>query len=169
MKKVGEASSGPNLGRSLPSPDPRCVSSGGGSFPRKYAIGFTCSCFDLLHSGHIAMLQEAKSICEHLIVGLHVDPSLDRSSKREPFQSLIERQIQLNAVKYVDEVVVYRTENELFELLEALPIDVRIVGSDYIGRDFTGSELGIDIHYNKRDHGWSTTRLRKLLLDESDM
>jgi glycerol-3-phosphate cytidylyltransferase len=114
------------------------------------------------------MLQEAKSICDHLIVGLQVDPSLDRSSKRKPFQSLMERQIQLNAVKYVDEVVVYRTESELFELLEALPIDVRIVGSDYEGKDFTGSELGIDIYYNKRDHAWSTTRLRKLLLDSSE-
>ena len=134
----------------------------------KYNIGFTCSCFDLLHAGHITMLQEAKSICEYLIVGLQVDPTIDRPEKNKPIQSLMERQIQLNAVKYVDEVIIYHTENELIELLKSLPIDVRIVGADYINKHFTGSDLEIDIYYNKREHNWSTTRLKKLILDNSE-
>lgn len=134
----------------------------------KYNIGFTCSCFDLLHAGHITMLQEAKSICEYLIVGLQVDPTIDRPEKNKPIQSLMERQIQLNAVKYVDEVIIYHTEHELIELLKSLPIDVRIVGADYINKHFTGSDLEIDIYYNKREHNWSTTRLKKLILDNSE-
>ena len=134
----------------------------------KYNIGFTCSCFDLLHAGHITMLQEAKSICDHLIVGLQVNPSLDRPEKNKPIQSLMERQIQLNAIKYVDEVIIYHTEDELIELLKSLPIDIRIIGSDYMRKDFTGSDLEIDIYYNKREHNWSTTRLRKLILDNSE-
>jgi glycerol-3-phosphate cytidylyltransferase len=135
---------------------------------KKYNIGFTCSCFDLLHSGHITMLQEAKSICDYLIVGLQVDPTIDRPEKNKPIQSLMERQIQLNAVKYVDEVIIYHTEDELIELLKSLPIDVRIIGSDYINKYFTGSDLEIDIYYNKREHNWSTTRLKKLILDNSE-
>tara|TARA_Y100000389_G_C17452356_1_gene515721 strand:- start:46 stop:465 length:420 start_codon:yes stop_codon:yes gene_type:complete len=134
----------------------------------KYNIGFTCSCFDLLHAGHITMLQEAKSICEYLIVGLQVDPTIDRPEKNKPIQSLMERQIQLNAVKYVDEVIIYHTEDELIELLKSLPIDVRIIGADYINKYFTGSDLEIDIYYNKREHNWSTTRLKKLILDNSE-
>ena len=134
----------------------------------KYNIGFTCSCFDLLHAGHITMLQEAKSICEYLIVGLQVDPTIDRPEKNKPIQSLMERQIQLNAVKYVDEVIIYHTEHELIELLKSLSIDVRIVGADYINKYFTGSDLEIDIYYNKREHNWSTTRLKKLILDNSE-
>ncbi len=135
---------------------------------KKYNIGFTCSCFDLLHAGHITMLQEAKSICDHLIVGLQVDPSLDRPEKNKPIQSLMERQIQLNAIKYVDEVIIYHTEEELIKLLKVLPIDIRIIGSDYMRKDFTGSDLEIDIYYNKREHNWSTTRLRNLILDNSE-
>ena len=134
----------------------------------KYNIGFTCSCFDLLHAGHITMLQEAKSICEYLIVGLQVDPTIDRPEKNKPIQSLMERQIQLNAVKYVDEVIIYHTEDELIELLKSLPIGVRIIGADYINKYFTGSDLEIDIYYNKREHNWSTTRLKKLILDNSE-
>jgi len=134
----------------------------------KYSIGFTCSCFDLLHAGHITMLQEAKSICDHLIVGLQVDPSIDRPEKNKPIQSLMERQIQLNAIKYVDEVIIYHTEDELIELLKSLPIDIRIIGFDYIYKNFTGANLEIDIYYNKREHKWSTTRLRKLILDNSE-
>ncbi len=135
---------------------------------KKYNIGFTCSCFDLLHSGHIPMLQEAKSMCDHLIVGLQVDPSMDRPEKSRPIQTLMERQIQLNAVKYVDEVIVYYTEQELIKLLKVLPIDIRIIGSDYMNKDFTGSDLEIGIYYNKRQHHWSTTRLKNLILDNSE-
>lgn len=130
---------------------------------KKYNIGFTCSSFDILHAGHITMLQEAKSICDHLIVGLQVDPSMDRPEKRKPIQSLTERQIQLNAIKYVDEIIVYYTEKELKQILKSLPIDVRIIGTDYINKDFTGSDLKIDVYYNRRNHNWSSSRLRSLL------
>lgn len=135
---------------------------------KKYKIGFTASCFDLLHSGHITMLQEAKSVCEYLIVGLQIDPSIDRPEKNKPIQTLMERQIQLNAVKYIDEVICYSTEYELLHLLSALPIDVRIIGEEYSGKKFTGYDFPINVYFNKRHHNWSTTRLRKLILDSSE-
>jgi len=135
---------------------------------KKYKIGFTASCFDMLHSGHITMLQEAKSICDHLIVGLQVDPSVDRPEKNKPIQTLMERQIQLNAVKYVDEVICYSTEYELLHLLSALPIDVRIIGEEYKEKKFTGYDFPINVYFNKRHHNWSTARLRKLILDSSE-
>lgn len=126
-------------------------------------VGFTASCFDLLHAGHILMLKEAKSVCDRLIVGLQTDPSIDRPEKRRPVQSLVERQIQLQAVKYVDEIVVYETENDLLNLLRTLKIDVRIVGEDYIGQDFTGKDYcknyDIPVYYNSRNHLYSTTEL----------
>jgi len=129
-------------------------------------VGFTCSTFDLLHAGHILMLEEAKQQCDYLIVGLQNDPSVDRPEKNKPIQSLVERQIQLNAVKYIDEIIVYNTEDELEELLMILPIDVRIIGDEYKNKNFTGKEIcnyrGIEIYYNHRDHGYSTTRLRHL-------
>lgn len=134
----------------------------------RYNIGFTASCFDLLHSGHITMLQEAKSICDHLIVGLHIDPSFERSEKNKPIQTLMERQIQLNAVKYVDEVIAYRTEAELYHLIVALPINVRIVGADYKTKKFTGDDLGMEIYYNKRDHNWSSSRIKRLILESCE-
>ena len=130
---------------------------------KRYNIGFTCSSFDILHSGHITMLQEAKSICDHLIVGLQVDPSIDRPEKNKPIQNLTERQIQLNAIKYIDEIIVYYTERELLQILKSLPIDVRVIGSDYINKDFTGSDLKIDVYYNRRNHNWSSSRLRSIL------
>jgi glycerol-3-phosphate cytidylyltransferase len=130
---------------------------------KRKVIGFTCSAFDLLHAGHILMLQEAKSVCDYLIVGLQTDPSIDRSTKRSPVQTLEERKIQLEAVKYVDRIVVYSTEEDLMYLLREMPIDVRIVGEDYVGKDFTGKqyceEKGIDIYYNSRKHDYSTTNL----------
>lgn len=128
-----------------------------------HRIGFTASSFDLLHAGHILMLQEAKSVCEYLIVGLQTDPSIDRPNKRKPVQSLVERQIQLNAVEYVDEIVVYETEEDLLNLLKTIKIDVRIIGEDYLGKDFTGKEYcethDIEIYYNSRNHNYSTTEL----------
>lgn len=126
-------------------------------------VGFTASCFDLLHAGHILMLEEAKSVCDHLIVALQTDPSIDRPEKRKPIQSLIERQLQLKAVKYVDEIVVYETEEDLLNLLKTLPIDIRIIGEDYIGKDFTGRDYciahDIEIYYNSRNHNYSSTEL----------
>ena len=122
--------------------------------------GFTCSCFDLLHAGHILMLEEAKLQCDRLVVGLQTDPTIDRPTKNKPIQSVTERYIQLAAVKYVDEIIPYSTEQDLSNLLKALPIDIRIIGEDYRDKDFTGKELNIPLYYNKREHDWSTSALR---------
>lgn len=136
------------------------ITRSGGSLMR---IGFTCSSFDLLHAGHILMLEDAKRQCDYLIVGLQTDPSIDRSYKRKPFQSIVERQIQLSAVKYIDEIVIYETESDLLEILNTRHIDVAILGSDYIGKDFNGKELydskGVEIYYHPRNHGYSSTAL----------
>ena len=129
-------------------------------------IGFTCGSFDLLHAGHVLMLEEARSVCDHLVVGLQTDPTKDRKSKNRPVQGLEERDIQLRAIKHVDEIVVYTTEAELVELLKTLKPDVRIVGADHKGKSFTGSELPIEIYFNTRDHGWSTTDLRNRVYRE---
>ena len=126
-------------------------------------VGFTCSCFDLLHAGHILMLKDAKEQCDYLIVGLQTDPTIDRpKEKNKPIQSFEERKIQLEAVKYVDEVMIYKTENELYQLLKLLRPNIRILGSDYEdGRLSTGWELNIPIYYHKRDHDYSTSSLRE--------
>lgn len=128
-------------------------------------VGFTCSTFDLLHAGHVAMLQEAKTQCDHLIVGLQNDPSIDRTNKNRPVQSIIERQIQLDGSKYVDEIWVYNTEKDLEDLLLTLPIDVRILGVEYEGKEFTGREIchkrNIELYFNGRDHSFSSSGLRR--------
>lgn len=129
-------------------------------------VGFTCSTFDLLHAGHITMLREAKKECDYLICGLQTDPTIDRpSSKNKPIQSLVERYIQLEAVKYVDQIVVYQTEKDLEDLLLTLDIDVRIVGEEYLNVNFTGKDIckqrGIELYFNKREHSFSTTELRE--------
>jgi glycerol-3-phosphate cytidylyltransferase len=129
-------------------------------------IGITFSQFDLLHSGHIAMLAEAKNHCDYLIAGLQTDASIDRpDTKNAPIQSIVERQIQLAACRYVDEVVVYTTERDLSDLLLILPVDVRILGEEYRNRDFTGREecgiRGIELVFNERSHSFSSSSLRK--------
>ena len=128
-------------------------------------IGLTASTFDLLHAGHVSMLREAKSQCDYLIAALQVDPSLDRSDKNPPVQTIVERQAQLHAVKYVDEVVVYCTERDLLDIINMYPIDVRILGEEYRLKDFTGKDecrnRGIQIYFNKRDHRFSSSDLRK--------
>ena len=130
-------------------------------------IGFTCSCFDLLHAGHIIMLKDAKNQCDHLIVGLQTDPTIDRPEKNKPIQSFQERKIQLKAVKYIDEIIEYSTENELYNLLKKIKPNIRILGSDYINKSFTGDDLNIKIYYHKREHNYSTTNLReKIYLKE---
>ena len=115
-------------------------------------IGFTCSTFDLLHAGHVVMLEEAKRHCDYLIVGLQTDPTLDRPDKNKPIQSIVERQIQLAAVKYIDEIVMYATEQDLEDLLLTLPINVRIIGDEYKTKPFTGKAIckdrGIKMVYN---------------------
>ena len=128
-------------------------------------IGFTCSTFDLLHAGHVVMLEEAKRHCDYLIVGLQTGPTIDRPDKNKPIQSVVERQIQLAAVKYVDEIVMYATEQDLEDLLLTLPINVRIIGDEYKTKPFTGKAIckdrGIKMVYNGRDHSFSSTSLRK--------
>jgi len=128
-------------------------------------VGFTCSAFDLCHAGHVSMLEEAKNQCDYLIVGIQIDPTIDRPSKNKPVQSIIERFIQVRAIKYVDEVIPYNTEKDLEDLLLMLPIDVRIIGDEYKNTDFTGKSIcvkrGIDIYFNSREHSFSTTDLRR--------
>ena len=129
-------------------------------------IGITFSTFDMLHAGHIAMLSEAKNHCDYLICGLQTDPTIDRpDTKNKPIQSIVERQIQLSTNRNVDEVVVYQTEKDLEDLLLILPVDVRILGVEYADKEFTGKSIcrdrGIDIVYNKRDHSFSSSSLRK--------
>ena len=131
-----------------------------------WKIGFTCSTFDLLHAGHITMLKEAKSKCDYLICGLQTDPTIDRpNSKNKPIQTLVERWIQLEAIKYVDEIVVYQTEKDLEDLFLTLNMNVRIVGEEYRNTNFTGKDIceqrGIELYYNKREHSFSTTELRE--------
>lgn len=123
--------------------------------------GFTASTFDLLHAGHVAMLSEAKGVCDHLIVGLHVDPSLERDYKNSPVQTLVERYVQLRAVNSVDEIIPYQSENDLMDILTMYPIDIRIIGEEYRDKDFTGKNLDMQIHYNKRRHGFSSSLLRE--------
>ena len=128
-------------------------------------VGFTCSTFDLLHAGHILMLAEAKSICDYLIVGLQIDPSIDRPNViNKPVQSIVERFVQLSAVKFVDEIIVYQTEKDLEDMLMFLPITIRIIGEEYKDKEFTGKQIceqrNIQIYYNQRKHSFSTTELR---------
>ena len=127
-------------------------------------IGFTCSCFDLLHAGHILMLKDAKKQCDYLIVGLQTDPTIDRPKiKNKPIQSLDERKLQIEAVKYVDKVIIYETEKDLYNLIYNIKPDVRIIGSDYKGKYFTGYELCPNIYYHNRNHNFSTSNLRNLI------
>lgn len=133
-------------------------------------IGFTCSTFDLFHAGHIMMLQEAKTQCDYLIVGLQTDPTIDRpETKNKPVQTVFERFVQLQACKYVDEVVVYATEKELVDILLSYPINVRILGNEYEDKDFTGRQecvnRGIKFYFNNRLHSFSTSELRQRVID----
>lgn len=132
-------------------------------------IGFTASTFDLLHAGHISMLREAKSQCDYLICGLQVDPSIDRPEKNSPVQTVVERHVQLSAVKYVDEIIPYSTETDLEDILNMFELDIRIIGEEYKKKTFTGrnicSKRGIEVYYNKRDHRFSSSGLRKRVYD----
>tara|TARA_R100000081_G_C4723133_1_gene119152 strand:+ start:42 stop:479 length:438 start_codon:yes stop_codon:yes gene_type:complete len=127
-------------------------------------IGLTASTFDLLHAGHVAMLREAKTQCDHLICALQVDPSIDRSEKNPPVQTLVERWTQLDGVKYVDEIIPYQSEKDLEDILQLYNLDIRIIGEEYKHGKFTGRAIcaarGIEIYYNKRDHRFSTSDLR---------
>lgn len=127
-------------------------------------VGFTCSAFDLLHAGHVQMLRDAKDQCDYLICGLQVDPTLDRPEKNQPIQSIVERYTQLKAVSYVDEIIPYSTEEDLEDILAMYHLNVRILGEEYRDKDFTGKDIcrkrDIDLHFNKRDHRFSSSGLR---------
>jgi len=134
---------------------------------KKDIVGFTCGAFDLLHAGHIVMLEEAKNKCDYLIVGLQTDPSIDRQNKNQPVQSVYERYIQLRAVKYIDEIIPYDTEQSLLDLLEATEIHLRFVGEDYTNRHFTGKGLH-EIYYTSRQHSFSSSTLRNKINESSN-
>lgn len=132
-------------------------------------VGITFSAFDLFHAGHIKMLEEAKSKCDYLIIGLQLDPSIDRPEKQKPSQTIIERYVQVRSCKYIDEVVPYVTEQDLIDILSSFKIDIRIIGEEYKNKDFTGKEYckkkGIEIFYNKREHRFSSSALRKQICE----
>jgi glycerol-3-phosphate cytidylyltransferase len=111
------------------------------------------------------MLKEAKTKCDYLIVGLQTDPTIDRDWKNKPVQSVFERFVQLEACKYVDEIIPYATEKELLDILQSYPIDVRILGDEYVGKQFTGHELSMGKHFNRRQHSFSTTELRQRVVE----
>jgi len=128
--------------------------------------GITFSTFDLFHTGHVLMLQKAKSQCDWLIVCLQTDPTIDRPNKNKPVQTLFERFIQVRACKYVDELLVYTTEDEVIQILKAIDYDVRIIGEDYAIKSFTGKDLSEGkLYFNKRQHSFSTTELRDRIKD----
>lgn len=128
-------------------------------------VGITFGTFDLFHAGHIKMLEEAKSRCDFLIVGLQLDPSIDRPKKNKPTQTIVERYVQVRSCKYIDEIVPYITEQDLIDILSSFKIDMRIIGEEYLDKEFTGKEYckekGIEIYYNKREHRFSSSALRK--------
>ena len=134
---------------------------------KKDIVGFTCGAFDLLHAGHIVMLKEARDNCDYLIVGLQTDPSIDRQDKNQPVQSVYERYIQLRAVKYIDEIIPYDTEQSLRDLIEATKINIRFVGEDYKNKGFTGADLVKDIYFTSRQHSFSSTTLRNKIYESS--
>ena len=132
-------------------------------------VGFTCSAFDLLHAGHVQMLRDAKDQCDYLICGLQVDPTLDRPEKNQPIQTVVERYTQLKALRYVDEIIPYSTEADLEDILQMYHIHVRILGEEYRDGKFTGRAIcaarDIDLYFNKRDHRFSTSDLRKRIIE----
>ena len=134
-------------------------------------VGFTASTFDLLHAGHVQMLRDAKAQCDYLICALQVDPSIDRPEKNRPVQTVVERYTQLNAVQYVDEIIPYGTEKDLEDILQMYNINVRILGEEYRDKDFTGKDIckkrGIQLYFNKRDHRFSTSDLRRRISEET--
>ena len=134
---------------------------------KKKIIGFTCGAFDLTHAGHYLMFKECKGLCDYLIVGLQKDPSVDRKDKHKPVQSLVERMIQLDACKYIDKIVIYKTEKDLFKLLKKINPDVRIMGKDWKNKPNYSRDMLPDMKvvYNSRGHSYSSSRLRKLVYE----
>ena len=131
----------------------------------KYKIGIIAGNFDVIHPGYIKMFKECKSYCEKFIILLHTDPSIERPHKLKPILSVEERTELLNSIKYIDGVRTYTFEDELVQLIKELEPDIRFLGDDYRGKTYTGFELDIPVHYLNRDHGWSTTKFKKLIAD----
>lgn len=132
--------------------------------------GITFGVFDLLHAGHIMMLEEAKRNCDYLIVGLNTDPSEVSPEKNKPTQTIVERYIQLEGCRYVDEIIPYETEQDLADIIKAMPIDIRFIGEEYRDKDFTGRkyciEEDIEIFFNKRSHRFSSSELRRVVAEK---
>ena len=129
--------------------------------------GITFGAFDLFHAGHILMLEEAKTVCDHLIVAIQTDPSLDRETKNSPVQSIEEREIQVRACRYVDEVIIYDREADLLEMLDTLDWDIRILGDEYKDKEFTGRDQYLErCYFNKRPHSFSSSELRERVANE---
>ena len=126
----------------------------------KYYRGIIAGSFDLIHPGYVLMFEDAKRICKHLIVALQTDPTLDRDYKERPIHNLEERKIILSSIKYIDEIVTYSTESDLYNLLKEIDFDVRILGSDYENIKYNGSDLNKPVYFHRRDHEWSTSRLK---------
>ena len=131
----------------------------------KYKIGIIAGNFDVIHPGYIKMFKECKSYCQQFIILLHTDPSIERPEKLKPILTKEERTEVLTSIKYIDGIAYYTYEKELVELLKRLSPDIRFLGDDYRGRTYTGFELDIPVHYLNRDHGWSTTKFKKLIAD----
>ena len=134
-------------------------------------VGFVASAFDLLHAGHVKMLEDAKKQCDYLIAALQTDPTIDKNYrdeiKNKPVQTITERQIMIESIRYIDEVIIYETENDLYNLVYNMMPDVRILGTDYIDKYFTGIDIeGIDIYFHKRDHDYSTSSLREKIKEK---
>jgi len=134
---------------------------------KKGIIGFTAGNFDLLHPGYIYTFEAAKEHCDYFIVFLQRDPSETRFTKYKPVVPLYERYKTLMAIKYVDEVVTYQTEEDLLKLIEFYKPDVRILGDDYIGKRFTGDHIPMEIVYTTRSHNWSTTKIKELITTQT--
>lgn len=136
-------------------------------------VGITASTFDLLHAGHVEMLREARSECDYLICALQIDPSVDRKEKNPPIQTIVERYTQLEAVKYVDEIIPYLHESDLEDILQMRQINVRILGEEYREKEFTGRDIckqrDIDLYFNKRDHRFSSSDLRKRVCEKNGL
>jgi glycerol-3-phosphate cytidylyltransferase len=130
---------------------------------KKEIVGFTAGNFDLMHPGYIYTFEDARKHCDKFIVFLQRDPSLHRKSKYKPVVPLYERYRTLMSIQYIDEVYVYQTEEELYDLIKFFEPDIRILGEDYIGKSFTGDDLPPKVIYTSRAHGWSTTRMKDMI------
>ena len=122
--------------------------------------GLVCGSFDVIHPGYIRLFKDAKTVCKKLVIALQSDPTIDRPEKLKPIQTIEDRKLILESIKYVDEIYCYTTEVELYQLLQTNIYDVRILGTDYIGKDYTGKDLNRPVYFHKRDHGYSTTKFK---------